>query len=100
MSGASLARPVVFVPILHADLGLLEGMLRVMPEGHVGHIGLYHDEVALRPRKLLLPVAGRPDPRPFCWIRCWPPVAARRNRATANCALGYPEPNEFGYIVP
>src|SRR5437868_5085481 len=49
MSGASLARPVVFVPILRAGLGLLEGMLRVLPEAHVGHIGLYRDEVTLRP---------------------------------------------------
>ena len=32
MRGASLARPVVFAPILRAGLGLLEGMLRVMPD--------------------------------------------------------------------
>ena len=44
MSGSSLARPVVFVPILRAGLGLLEGMLRVLPEVHVGHIGLYRDQ--------------------------------------------------------
>ena len=49
MTGATLARPVVFVPILRAGLGLLEGMLRVVPEAEVGHIGLYRDEVTLRP---------------------------------------------------
>ena len=49
MTGATLARPVVFVPILRAGLGLLEGMLRVIPEVEVGHIGLYRDEVTLRP---------------------------------------------------
>src|SRR5256885_5945140 len=49
MTGATLARPVVFVPILRAGLGLLEGMLRIMPEAGVGHIGLYRDEVTLRP---------------------------------------------------
>jgi len=49
MTGAALARPVVFVPILRAGLGLLEGMLRVIPEAGVGHIGLYRDEVTLRP---------------------------------------------------
>jgi uracil phosphoribosyltransferase len=47
--GASLARPVVFAPILRAGLGLLEGMLRVMPDAEIGHIGLYRDEVTLRP---------------------------------------------------
>ena len=47
--GASLARPVVFAPILRAGLGLLEGMLRVMPDAKIGQIGLYRDEVTLRP---------------------------------------------------
>jgi uracil phosphoribosyltransferase len=49
MRGANLTRKVVFVPILRAGLGLLEGMLRVMPEADIGHIGLYRDEVTLRP---------------------------------------------------
>src|SRR5437762_10625923 len=49
MSAAILMRPVVFVPILRAGLGLLEGILRVVPEAEVGHIGLYRDEVTLRP---------------------------------------------------
>src|SRR5438132_4642875 len=36
MTAAALLRPVVFVPILRAGLGLLEGMLRVIPEAEVG----------------------------------------------------------------
>ena len=57
-SAASLARKVVFVPILRAGLGLLEGMLRVMPEAEVGHIGLYRDEVTLRPVNYYCRVPG------------------------------------------
>jgi uracil phosphoribosyltransferase len=49
MTGATLAQSVVFVPILRAGLGLLEGMLRVVPKAEIGHIGLYRDEVTLRP---------------------------------------------------
>src|SRR5437588_160644 len=49
MTGATLAQPVVFVPILRAGLGLLEGMLRVVPKAEIGHIGLYRDEVTLFP---------------------------------------------------
>jgi uracil phosphoribosyltransferase len=49
MTAAKFERPVVFVPILRAGLGLLEGMLRVLPEAEIGHIGLYRDEVTLRP---------------------------------------------------
>jgi uracil phosphoribosyltransferase len=49
LRGATLARPVVFAPILRAGLGLLEGMLRLLPDAEIGHIGLYRDEATLRP---------------------------------------------------
>lgn len=48
-SATKLAKPIVFAPILRAGLGLLEGMLRIVPEAAVGHIGLYRDEVTLQP---------------------------------------------------
>ena len=48
-AGAALARPVAFVPILRAGLGMLDGMLRVLPDAPVGHLGLYRDEATLRP---------------------------------------------------
>ena len=47
--GAALARPVALVPILRAGLGMLDGMLRVLPDAPVGHLGLYRDEATLRP---------------------------------------------------
>lgn len=34
---------VVFVSILRAGNGILDGMMHVMPEARVGHIGLYRD---------------------------------------------------------
>jgi uracil phosphoribosyltransferase len=49
MSTAKLTQPIVLVPILRAGLGLLEGMLRLVAEAEIGHIGLYRDEVTLRP---------------------------------------------------
>jgi uracil phosphoribosyltransferase len=49
MTAATLVQPIAFVPILRAGLGLLEGMLRVIPEAEIGHIGLYRDEVTLQP---------------------------------------------------
>jgi uracil phosphoribosyltransferase len=49
MTAAKLAQPIVFVPILRAGLGLLEGMLRLIPGAEIGHIGLYRDEVTLQP---------------------------------------------------
>jgi uracil phosphoribosyltransferase len=47
--GAVLAQPLVLVPILRAGLGMVDGMLRVIPEARVGHLGLYRDEATLRP---------------------------------------------------
>jgi uracil phosphoribosyltransferase len=42
--GAALARPVVLVPILRAGIGMIEGMLSVLPEASVGHVGMRRDE--------------------------------------------------------
>ena len=39
------------VPILRAGLGMVNGMLRLMPAAKVGHIGLYRDEVTLEPHE-------------------------------------------------
>ncbi len=49
MKGAMLAtpRPVV-VPILRAGLGMLEGMMRVLPSADVGFLGMVRDEKTLQ----------------------------------------------------
>jgi uracil phosphoribosyltransferase len=47
--GVSLAEEVVIVAILRAGLGLVDGFLRLVPDGRVGHLGMYRDEEALRP---------------------------------------------------
>ncbi len=39
------------VPILRAGLGLVDGVLRMVPSARVGHIGLYRDEQTLEPVK-------------------------------------------------
>lgn len=40
-------KKLVFVPILRAGLGLLDGFLTVIPGARVGHIGLYRDPKTL-----------------------------------------------------
>ena len=47
--GTALARPLVVAPILRAGLGMLEGMLRLLPDVSVAHIGMYRNETTLRP---------------------------------------------------
>jgi uracil phosphoribosyltransferase len=48
-AGAALSRSICAVPILRAGLGMLDGVLRLVPDANVGHIGLYRDEETLRP---------------------------------------------------
>src|SRR5256714_7091718 len=47
--GVRLADEIVLVAILRAGLGMVDGMLRLVPEARVGHLGMYRDEEALRP---------------------------------------------------
>ena len=44
-----LAEQVLLVPILRAGLGMVEGILHLIPSAKVGHIGVYRDEKSLRP---------------------------------------------------
>ncbi len=48
-TGHELARPVVLVPILRAGIVMAEGVLRLIPNARVGHIGIYRDPVTLEP---------------------------------------------------
>lgn len=49
MTGKVLSRQVTLVPILRAGLGMTEGVLRVLPEARVGHLGVRRDEETLEP---------------------------------------------------
>ena len=42
-------RKFAVVPILRAGLGLVDGVLRMVPAARVGHIGMYRDEETLEP---------------------------------------------------
>lgn len=47
-----LAGPeMAVVPILRAGLGMVEGVLELVPTAKVGHIGLYRDEVTMKPHE-------------------------------------------------
>ena len=42
-------KKLAFVPILRAGLGMVDGVLALVPSARVGHIGLYRDEETLTP---------------------------------------------------
>ena len=42
-------RKLAFVPILRAGIGMVDGVLNLVPAAKVGHIGLYRDPVTHEP---------------------------------------------------
>lgn len=51
--GHRLAATITVVPVLRAGLGMTQGILDLMPEARVGHLGLARDETTLEPRAYL-----------------------------------------------
>jgi uracil phosphoribosyltransferase len=62
MTGQVLARQITLVPILRAGLGMADGVLRLLPEARLGHLGVYRNEETLEPvpyyQKLPPDIAG------------------------------------------
>ena len=47
----TLSHDIIFVAILRAGLGMLDGLIKVHPEARLAHIGIYRDEQTLKPVK-------------------------------------------------
>ena len=52
-------RKLAIVPILRAGLGMVEGILALVPSAKIGHIGLYRDEETFEPHEYY---CERPSP--------------------------------------
>ncbi len=50
-SGQRLADRIAIVPILRAGLGMADGLLELIPDAEVWHVGLYRDEATLEPKE-------------------------------------------------
>lgn len=44
-------KKLAIVPILRAGLGMVDGMLSMVPSAKVGHVGMYRDEETLEPKE-------------------------------------------------
>ncbi len=58
-------KKLTLVPILRAGLGMVEGILRLVPSARVGHIGLYRDHGTLQPVDYYFKVPGETAERDF-----------------------------------
>lgn len=50
-AGKRLADRIAIVPILRAGLGMADGLLELIPDAEVWHVGLYRDEATLEPKE-------------------------------------------------
>lgn len=48
-SNVLAGKKIGLIPILRAGLGMVDGMLRLLPAARVGHVGLYRDPETLQP---------------------------------------------------
>ncbi len=58
-------KKLTLVPILRAGLGMVEGILKLVPAARVGHIGLYRDHDTLEPVDYYFKIPGDAAERDF-----------------------------------
>lgn len=58
-------KKLTVVPILRAGLGMVDGVLRLMPSVRVGHIGIYRDHDTLEPIDYYFKIPPEPEARDF-----------------------------------
>ena len=56
-------KKVTVVPILRAGIGMVDGLLSLVPAAKVGHIGMYRDEETLKPVEYLVKLPEDIDQR-------------------------------------
>ena len=49
MANVIAGKKMVVVPILRAGLGMVDGILQMIPSARIGHIGIFRDEETLQP---------------------------------------------------
>ncbi len=73
-------KKLVFVSILRAGNGLLDGLLELVPGARVGFIGLYRDPETLQPVEYYRKLPSEMEERPVCLVD---PMLATANSAVA-----------------
>jgi len=83
MTAARVAgKKLALVPVLRAGLGMVEGILHLVPSARVGHIGMYRDHETLRPVDYYFKVPSAREQRDFFLLD---PMLATGGSAAAAC---------------
>lgn len=56
-------KKVVVAPILRAGIGMVDGVLELIPSAKVGHIGMYRDEETLKPHEYFVKMPDQLEDR-------------------------------------
>lgn len=75
---------ITIVPVLRAGLGMIDGILEVMPEARVGHLGLARDEETLEPIAYLNKLPSDIDAGPVILVD---PMLATGGSASAAISM-------------
>jgi uracil phosphoribosyltransferase len=78
-------KKLTLVPVLRAGLGMVEGMLSLMPSVRVGHIGLYRDHDTLLPVDYYFKIPPNAEARDFIVLD--PMLATGGSLASAVASL-------------
>jgi len=81
---AIAGRMIGLVPILRAGLGMVDGVLKLLPSAKVGHIGMYRDPKTLRPVEYYISLPADVTERELIVID---PMLATGGSAVAALAL-------------
>lgn len=84
MTGARLRGTITVVPVLRAGLGMAEGVMEMMPEARVGHLGMARDEQTLQPKAYLNKLPADLDAGPVILVD---PMLATGGSAAAALAM-------------
>jgi uracil phosphoribosyltransferase len=82
--GQMLAEKIGLIPILRAGLGMVDGVLEMVPAAQVWHIGLYRDEATLRPVSYYNKLPDQPTVQ-VCFVL--DPMLATGGSATATIQI-------------
>ena len=80
-----------FVPILRAGTGMLDGIINVIPNAKIGHIGMYRDEETFEPHEYYCKLPTAIDERKIFVVD---PMLATGGSASAAIELAKKENNQ------
>lgn len=83
-TGYAVRGTITLVPVLRAGLGMIDGILDIMPEARVGHLGMARDEATLEPKTYLSKLPRDLDAGPVILVD---PMLATGGSASAAVRL-------------